>query len=181
MNRIKLTILILAVALLAGGVAYFALRPVAVPFLDLGVSQVKGFERKSEKLPTMSVEGGKTVYCRMRVCDFRFPLPKGAQIQRADPVSGGFDTIKGAIYVTGPGGGRVDLSAYAELLRKAHFNVQPGFTSEADPPWVGTAAITNHPDGYTIPWAASGGDGGWVAVDIISNVTKIGFSYFGDY
>ena len=181
MKRFKLTILVLAVAALAGGVAYFALRPVVGPFLELGMSQVRGFERKSEKLPAVSVEGGKTVYCRMQACDFRFPLPAGAQVQRADPVSGGFDTIHGIIYVTGPDGGPVDLSACAKLLRDYHFSIQPGFTSEVENAVGLPSPISNHPAGYIIPWAASRSDGGWVAVDIISNTTKIGFSYFGDY
>jgi hypothetical protein len=134
-----------------------------------------------EKLPTVSIETGGIVYCRMQFCDFRFPLPDGARVVRTDPVSGGDDTIKGAFYVTTTNGSPVDLQVYAALLRKEHFNVQPGFTSEADPPWVGEPARRNHPSDYTIPFAASGGDVGWVAVDVISNTTKIGFSYFGDY
>lgn len=121
------------------------------------------------------------MYCRMQLCDFRFPLPDGAGIARVGPVSGGDDTIKGMILVTNAGGSPVDLQSYAALLRRHHFKVQPGFTSEADPPWVGSPAERNHPDGYTIPFAASTRDGGWVAVDVISNTRKIGFSYFGDY
>jgi hypothetical protein len=117
----------------------------------------------------------------MRLCDFRFPLPEGARVARIDPVSGAWDTIKGAIFVTNATGGPVDLEAYAALLRRHHFNVQPGFTSEADPPWNSTPTTRNHPDGYTIPLAAGSGDGGWVAVDVIDHTTKIGFSYFGDY
>lgn len=154
----------------------------AWPFFDyFVVVGVRAAMRAHESLPSVSVESGRTVYCRMRYCDFRFPLPDGAHVVRTDSVNGGFDTIKGAIYVTAPDGSPVDLEAYAELLRKHHFNVQPGFTSEADPPWVGTPAKRNHPEGYTIPFAASTADGGWVAVDIIDHTNKIAFSYFGDY
>ena len=174
----RLHILIAVVVLMVVAVAcYFAW-----PFIDyLVVVRVRAAMRAHESLPTVSVESDRTVYCRMQYCDFRFPLPDGARVARTGPVSGGFDTIKGAIYVTNADGGPVDLQAYAALLRQHHFVVQPGFTSEADPPWVGPPAERNHPEGYTIPFAAGGGDGGWVAVDIINHSTKIGFSYFGDY
>jgi hypothetical protein len=138
-------------------------------------------ERLGEKnLPKIQLEKGCTIYCRMSACDFRFPLPKGARIARADTVSGGFDTIKGAVYVTNEDGTAVDLQAYSGLLRKQNFKVQPGFSSEADPPWAGTPAKRNHPEGYTIPFAASTADGGWVAVDVIDHTIKVAFSYFGD-
>ncbi len=84
-----------------------------------------------------------------------------------DPPTGGLDTIRGVIYVTAAGGGPVDSSAYAALLRKHHFDVDPGFAT----------AIK---EGYVISLSASTEDGGWVAADVVSNCTKIVFSYFGD-
>jgi hypothetical protein len=33
------------------------------------------FNRVNEKLPSVAVENGNTVYCRMRYCDFRLPSP----------------------------------------------------------------------------------------------------------
>jgi hypothetical protein len=35
----------------------------------------------------------------MEFCDFRFPLPDKIGIVATDSVSGGFDTIRGAIYI----------------------------------------------------------------------------------
>jgi hypothetical protein len=155
---------------------------IAEPFLHFFVlGPARAASRSREALPSVSIESARTVYCRMEDCDFRFPLPDDASVARIEPVSGGFDTIKGALYVTNADGGSVDLQAYAVLLRKHHFNVQPGFSSEADPPWVGAPAKRNHPKDYRIPFAASTKDGGWVAVDVIDHTTKIAFSYFGDY
>jgi hypothetical protein len=167
-----------AVILVVVGVVCFF----AWPFFDhIVVVRIRAATRAHESLPSVSVESGHIIYCRMQYCDFRFPLPDGARGVRINPVSGGFDTIKGAIFVTNADGGPVDLQAYAALLRRYHFNVQAGFTSEADPPWVGSPVERNHPEGYMIPFAANRGDGGWVAVDVIEHMTKIGFSYFGDY
>ena len=170
----KVVAIIVCAALIAGAI-WFADDFIAPLVLNSRI------ERLGEKnLPKIQVEKGCTIYCRMSACDFRFPLPKGARIARADSVSGGFDTIKGAVYVTNEDGTAVDLQAYAGLLRKQNFKVQPGFSSEADPPWVGIPAKRNHPEGYTIPFAASTADGGWVAVDVIDHTTKVAFSYFGD-
>jgi len=151
-------------------------------FLHLFVlGPLRGAFRSHENLPTIIIESGRTVYCRMRYCDYRFPLPDGAHLVATDPVSGGFDTIQGAIYVADSAGQPLDFQAYAKLLQRHHFNVQPGFTSEADPPWSSPSVKRNHPEGYTIPFAASTRDGGWVAVDTIGGTNKIAFSYFGDY
>jgi len=155
---------------------------IAWPFLDFFVIvPARSALRAGEKLPSISVERDRMVYCRMQYCDFRFPLPDDTRIARTAPVTGGDDSVKGAFFITNKNGGPVDLEAYAELLRRHHFTVLPGDVSEADPPWVGAPAERHHPEGYTIPWRASGGDGGWVAVDTIDHTTKIGFSYWGDY
>jgi hypothetical protein len=175
---LRLRVIIFAV----GVVVVVTLGYFAWPFFDyFVVVRVRGAVRLHESLPSVSIESDRLVYCRMQYCDFRFPLPHGAQVVQTDSVSGGFDTIKGAIYVRGHDGGPIDLQAYAGLLQQHNFNVQPGFTSEADPPWVGAPVKHDHLKDYTIPFAASTKDGGWVAVDIIDGSTKIAFSYFGDY
>ncbi len=174
---VALILIVVPTAILILGVFH-----IGEPFLHFFVlGPARAASRSREALPAVSVESARTVYCRMEYCDFRFPLPDDARVARIETVSGGFDTIKGALYVTNADGGPVDLQAYAKLLRRHHFDVQPGFSSEADPPWVGPPAKRNHPDGYTIPFAAGTADGGWVAVDVIDHTTKIGFSYFGDY
>src|SRR5665213_243250 len=60
---------------------------------------LRSFSRMHETLPRVSVEAGDTIYCRMRYCDFRFPLPEQARIIQTDSVTGGFDAVNGAIYL----------------------------------------------------------------------------------
>ena len=81
---------------------------------------IRSFTRMHENLPAVSIENGDTIYCRMRYCDFRFPLPAKARIVRSDPVTGGADTINGAIYVVGPDGRPISVRSYAEFLEKNH-------------------------------------------------------------
>jgi len=95
----------------------------------------------------------------MLVCDFRFPLPKGAGVMTIDPVTGGGDTIKGTIYVTNASGGTVDLENYAKRVHEYGFGV------------------SRNPFGFS----ASSPDGGALTVDEGLNATKIAFSFFGDY
>jgi len=107
---------------------------------------VRQLSRRHEKLPDVSIENGNTVYCRMRACDFRFPLPSGSQFIKTESVEGGFDTINGVIYVTTTNGTPVNLAAYEAQLKK-----------------------------YRLA------EGGWVSPDWTNGLTKIRFSYFGDY
>ena len=113
-----------------------------------------------ENLPSVVIESGRTVCCRMKFCDFRFPLPKGAGVMTNDPVSGGFDTIKGAIYVTNADGGTVNLQAYGRRIWKDGFRVNAG------------------PD---FMFTASSPDGGALEVETSGRTAKIAFSFFGDY
>ena len=53
-----------------GVIAYLALIIFRLP------PPMRSFGRRSEKLPSVSVGAGNVVYCRMRYCDFRFPLPE---------------------------------------------------------------------------------------------------------
>jgi hypothetical protein len=94
----------------------------------------------------------------MKLCDFRFPFPRGAHIAQIDPVSGSGDTIKGAIYVTNAGAGMVDLEAYAKLIYKDGFNSSVG--------------------DYRI--SATSADGGYIVAETSGTTTKIAFSFFGD-
>lgn len=111
-------------------------------------------------LPSVVVEPGPMLCCRMLVCDFRFPLPKRADIATIDSVSGGGDRIKGAIYVTNISGGQIDLRGYGRLLHQAGFRV----SDTADKGEI----------------FASSPDGGALEIDG-RQPTKIAFSFFGDY
>ena len=52
--------------------------------------------RSRENLPSVAVESGNRLCCRMLYCDFRFPLPAGTRVASIEPVTRGFDTIKGS-------------------------------------------------------------------------------------
>src|SRR6266404_5399298 len=55
-------------------------------------------ERIGEKnLPKIRVEKGRTIYCRMKADDFRFPLPPGSRALNPAITSGGFDTVDGSV------------------------------------------------------------------------------------
>jgi hypothetical protein len=94
----------------------------------------------------------------MLYCDFRFPLPAGTSVASVEPVTGGFDTARGAICVTNTDGGTVDLEAYTRALRRDGFKVADG----------------------TFGVSASSPDGGWVAAEGLDRC-RITFSFFGDY
>ena len=110
-------------------------------------------------LPSAEVESGGTLCCRMVYCDFRFPLPAGTRVARIAPITGGRDTIQGAICVTNADGGNVDMSAYGRRLRRAGFSV--------------------HSRGDSL--TASSPDGGYVVAGIQDHAARISFSFFGDY
>ena len=114
--------------------------------------------RARENLPSISVESGNRLCCRMLYCDFRFPLPEGTSVSSIEPVTGGFDTIKGAIDVTNIHAGAVNLRAYARALRRDGFRV----------------------DGDSFGFSASSPDGGFVAPEGLDRC-RITFSFFGDY
>jgi hypothetical protein len=85
-------------------------------------------------------------------------LPARTHIASIEPVTGGFDTIKGVICVTNAGGGSVDLQAYARAMRRDGFGV----------------------DYYGFGLTASSPDGGFVGAQG-SDPCRITFSFFGDY
>ena len=114
--------------------------------------------RSHENLPSVAVESGGRLCCRMLYRDFRFPLPPSSGVVGIEPVTGGSDTIRGAIYVTNSYGGSVDVRAYARAMRRDGFRV----------------------DGDGSGFTASSPDGGFVAAQG-SDRCKIAFSFFGDY
>jgi hypothetical protein len=134
----------------------------AIRFVDgqhfLGGGPIQA--RSKETLPSVSVESGRTLCCRMSYCDFRFPLPPGTRVASIDPVTGGFDTIKGVIYLTNANGGTVDLRAYARAMRRDGFSVGG--------------------DAY-LGLTASSPDGGFVAAENSGRTCMLSFSFFGDY
>ena len=160
-----------------------------VLILYLLMPPIRSFSRMHENLPAVSIENGDTVYCRMRYCDFRFPLPDKAHIVKIDPVTGGADTINGAIYLVGPDRGPVKMRAYAELLQRKHFDAAPCDGSGcpdvtnnmADVPFVSGGKVIHYPlfDDF---WASSSNQvGGTIEVSVADHMTKIRFGYFGDY
>ncbi len=114
--------------------------------------------RSHENLPTVSVESGNRLCCRMLYCDFRFPLPTKTKLARIESVTGGFDTIRGVICVTNTDGGIVDLRAYARAMRSDGFKI----------------------GGDSSGFSASSPDGGFVAAEGLDRC-RITFSFFGDY
>src|SRR5436309_6496179 len=85
----KLIAALLCAALLAGAVlVVIKLSPL---FLNSKIERIH-----EKNLPTIRIEKGGTVYCRMRADDFRFPLPPGSRA--VNPVvTGGFDTVDGSV------------------------------------------------------------------------------------
>ena len=54
-------------------------------------------ERLGEtNLPSIRVERGSTIYCRMKADDFSFPLPPASRATNLT-VTGGFDTVDGSV------------------------------------------------------------------------------------
>jgi hypothetical protein len=150
---------------------------------------IRGVARQNEKLPTVSVENGNTVYCRMCLCDFRFPLPDGAHVVRTKIDDGGGDTIDGSIYVVGPTGGPVNMRAYAEQLEKKDFVATPCDGSGcpevtnrmADVPFVSGSQVIHYPLFDDFGASSPKQIGGTMEISIEDGLTKIHFGYFGDY
>jgi hypothetical protein len=99
--------------------------------------------------PAVSESRGMVV-CRMKYCDFRFPLPPGAHIVSIGPLTVGPDTITGIIVHNGATG----TATYDAVLRQHGFDFKPGSLM---------ATSSEQPGGWVQP---VGG--------------QINFSYFGD-
>jgi hypothetical protein len=150
---------------------------------------LRGLLRRHEKLPAVVIENGDVVYCRMYMCDFRFPLPDKVRIVRIAPVTGGGDTIDGAIYVVVVGGGSINMRKYAELLQGKHFDASPTDGSGcpdvtnniADVPFVSAGRVIHYPLFDDFFASSADQEGGIIEVNTENRMTKIRFSYFGDY
>lgn len=100
--------------------------------------------------PAVSEKAGM-VLCRMKYCDFRFPLPPGAHIVSVGPLTIGPDTIHGSIVHSSATGN----ISYAEVLRQHGFQFNPG----------------------SLMATSSEQPGGWVQS---LSAERIEFSFFGD-
>ena len=91
----------------------------AVWFLDETIAPLflnSRIERLGERnLPRIVVERGKTVYCRMKADDFRFPLPPGSRATNL-LVSGGFDTVDGSLEARFEGTHKMSCAEYETLV-----------------------------------------------------------------
>jgi hypothetical protein len=147
----------LAIALGIAVLLWAVVRGLSLVGWIVGLPPACSYARAHEQLPAVFVEEGRTVYCRMRYCDFRFPLPDGAQVLRTNLQGGGYDTIQGSVDVRGSQDRQIDYAAYARVLRAHRFTVNSG------------------PD--VASFNASTADGGCLRVEYGSII----FSYFGDY
>ena len=177
------------VAIVITGLAALAVIAFIGLIVYVMMPPLRSFSRMHEKLPTMTVENNDTLYCRMQYCDFRFPLPAGARIVRTDPLTGGADTINGAVYLAGPDGGPVNMRAYADLLQKKQFDAAPTDGSGCpavtnnmpDVPFVCAGKVIHYPLFDDFGASSRSQAGGRIEVRIEGRLTQIRFSYFGDY
>jgi hypothetical protein len=169
------------------GLAGLAVFAFVALFLYAMMPPLRSFTRAHEKLPAISVENGDTAYCRMRYCDFRFPLPSDVRVVRTNIEGGGFDTIYGTIYVVGTNGRPVNMRAYAELLQKKHFDLGIADASGCvgtdvpDVPFVNAERVIHYPVLSDFLAGSTDPVGGCLEIGITDDVVQIRFSYFGDY
>lgn len=150
---------------------------------------LRSFSRTNEKLPTVFVENGSTVYCRMRYCDFRFPLPDKAHVVRTNIDAGGFDTIHGSIYIINSDGSPINLRHYAEFLQNKNWNVSvaSGYgcrditDNMKDVPFLSPTSMTHYPLFENFGASSTKQEGGIINAETKNGLTEISFSYFGDY
>jgi hypothetical protein len=156
--------------------------------IRLMMPPLSSFARANEKLPAVIIENGNTVYCRMKSCDFRFPLPDKSHVVWTNIDDGGFDTIHGSIHVIGTDGGPINLQKYAEFLRDKNWdvNVASGFgcpdvtNNMKDIPFVTPKGVTHFPLFEDFGATSSKDEGGVIDAQTENGITKIRFSYFGD-
>ncbi len=75
-----------------------------------------------DDLPTITIEDGLEVYCRMQADDFRFTLPSGGTPNTPQIISSSFDSIEGSLIVSFPSSA-VSPDIYRRALRE---NIQTG-------------------------------------------------------
>jgi len=148
------------------------LGPIALvlwlPFLAINLASLPALIRSASRaderaLPTATVENGQTIYCRMRLCDFRFPIPSDTRVDHFDHVKGGMDTIDGEVLVTSNQNSSIDMQRYAAQLKQQGFNVS--ICEECPSLSAGSTAPL----------------GGSISVDDFGETITIRFGYFGDY
>jgi hypothetical protein len=146
-------------------IVWIAVWPTVQPFVDLGRSLIYRRTRMNEKLPTITIQKGSAVYCRMQLCDFRFPLPQDSQVVSSQLLRGGDDAVTGVICVTNSEGRPVDLNAYHALLNRH------GFQNRSYDPYSDVADAveqqintTNQANGHIVAWIVENDDCGTIAV-----------------
>ena len=100
----------LVCAVVIAAAFWFADNYVAPLFLNSRIERIH-----ERNLPRIIIEGGRTVYCRMKADDFRFPLPRGARAEHP-VVSGGFDTVDGSVEARFDGTTLITASEYENYL-----------------------------------------------------------------
>src|SRR5438270_7340866 len=93
-------------------------------FMSFGPDAIRSFSRRHESLPTAMIESDGTVYCRMPMRDFRFPLPRGALLESVFVAHGGADFIDGSVFIHAGEGTSLDMRTYAELLERSGFHIE---------------------------------------------------------
>jgi len=92
-------------------IIWFANVVLAPLFLDSRI------ERLHETgLPKALVEKGGIIYCRMKADDFRFPLPPGSHAVIPIRITGGFDTVDGAVEARFEGSNGITAGEYRSWL-----------------------------------------------------------------
>ena len=110
-------LVILVFLVIAGAVIWFLDDTIAPLFLNSRIERLH-----ETNLPRLQIEGGRTVYCRMKADDFRFPLPPGCHVENP-VISGGFDTVDGSVEARFESTNHMTASEYKEHLSG---NVQTG-------------------------------------------------------
>jgi len=73
-------------------------------------------ERLGEtNLPSIRVESGGIIYCRMKADDFSFPLPPASHATNL-AVTGGFDTVDGSVAALFDGTNQLTADQYQDSL-----------------------------------------------------------------
>ncbi|MBI1176720.1 hypothetical protein GC207_04695 [bacterium] len=117
MKTAATTIAIAVAVTLAFVVARFVDNTLAPLFLNSRI------ERLTEShLPTIRVEQGRTIYCRMKADDFRFPLPLGSRATNL-MITGSYDSVKGSVEARFDNTNRISADDYQSSLAG---KLQPG-------------------------------------------------------
>ena len=96
-----------------------AMLAVAILFADSFIAPLmfhSRIERLGEtNLPSIRIERGSTVYCRMKADDFSFPLPPSSHATNLT-VTGGFDTVDGTVEARFDGTNQQTADQYQDSL-----------------------------------------------------------------